>query len=146
MTDAFVVPKLIQTCQESEVDKVPPFGRTLRQKNYQYYNGHWDVVVVKWSACSPSTLTIRVQIPLKHTVFSAQFVVKRTKINKKEAGVGPFLEKIFLMGQPRPLFLLFLFTHLQMTKMFLPIFYQFRFKFRINVRSCYLVQLKALPD
>ena len=104
------------------------------------------VVVVKWSACSPSTPTIRVQIPLKHTVFSAQFVVKRTKINKKEAGVGPFLEKIFLMGQPRPLFLLFLFKHLQMTKMFLPIFSQFRFKFRINVRSCYLVQLKALPD
>ena len=27
------------------------------------------VVVVKWSACSPSTSTIRVQIPLKPTPF-----------------------------------------------------------------------------
>ena len=29
----------------------------------------WAVVVVKWSVCSPSTLTIPVRIPLKATVF-----------------------------------------------------------------------------
>ena len=29
----------------------------------------WAVVVVKWSACSPSTPTIRVRIPLRSTIF-----------------------------------------------------------------------------
>ena len=44
------------------------------------------VVVVKWSACSPSTPAIRVQIPLKSTVFSVILCLKRTKINIKEVG------------------------------------------------------------
>ena len=48
----------------------------------------WAVVVVKWSACSPSLPTIRVRIPLKPTIFSVKLCLKRTKINKKEAGEG----------------------------------------------------------
>ena len=57
------------------------------------------VVVVKWSACSPSTPKIRVCIPLKPTVFSVILCLKRTKINKKEAGVGPPFKKKYLYGQ-----------------------------------------------
>ena len=44
------------------------------------------VVVVKWSACSPSTLTIRVRIPLKSTINC----LKRTKINKKRSRMVHF--------------------------------------------------------
>ena len=43
----------------------------------------WGRGVVKWSACSSSTPTIRVQIPLKPTNFSVKLCLKRTKINKK---------------------------------------------------------------
>ena len=50
--------------------------------------------VVKWSACLPSTPTIRVRIPLKPKVFSIILCLKRTKINKKEAGVGPLFNNI----------------------------------------------------
>ena len=39
-------------------------------------------VLVKWSTCSPSTPTIRVQISLKSTVF--------VRKNEKEAGVSHF--------------------------------------------------------
>ena len=39
------------------------------------------VVVVKWLECSPSTPTIRVQIPLKSTILQ-KWMLKRTKINK----------------------------------------------------------------
>ena len=46
------------------------------------------VVVVKWSACSPSTLTIRVQIPLKPTVVSVKFGFENKKINKKRPGLA----------------------------------------------------------
>ena len=46
----------------------------------------WAVVVVKWSACSPSTLTIQVRDPLMPTIFSVKFVFERTKINKKRPG------------------------------------------------------------
>ena len=46
-----------------------------------------------WSACSPSTPTIRVQIPLKHTVFSVKFVLKKNEIKQKEAGLAHFFEK-----------------------------------------------------
>ena len=35
----------------------------------------WAIVVVKWSACSPSTLAIQVQIPLKPTVFYVKICV-----------------------------------------------------------------------
>ena len=47
------------------------------------------VVVVKWSACSPSTLMILVLIPLKLTVFSAKFVLEKNEIKQYESGVGP---------------------------------------------------------
>ena len=45
------------------------------------------VMVVKQSACSPSTPTIRVRIMLQSTIFSVKLWLKRTKINKKEAGL-----------------------------------------------------------
>ena len=51
------------------------------------------VVVVKWSACLPSTPTIRVRIPLKPTVFSVILCLKRTKINKKRPGLAHFFKK-----------------------------------------------------
>ena len=67
-------------------------ARTLQHRK------KWAVVVVKWSACSPSTLrlrsTIRVRIPLTTIVFLLNLCLKRTKINKIEAGVGPFFKKI----------------------------------------------------
>ena len=44
------------------------------------------VVVVKWSACLPSTLSIRVRIPLNPTVFSAF-----EKNENKRGRVGLFL-------------------------------------------------------
>ena len=46
----------------------------------------WDVVVVKWSACSPYTPTIRVRIPLK-AVFLNNLWLKWTLINKKRLGL-----------------------------------------------------------
>ena len=54
---------------------------------------HKVVVVVKWSACSLSAPKIRVRMPLKPTVFSVKFMLEKTKINNKEAGVGPFFKK-----------------------------------------------------
>ena len=51
------------------------------------------VVVVKWSACSPSYPTIWVQIPLKHTVFPLKFVLEKYENKQKESSVGPFFEK-----------------------------------------------------
>ena len=51
------------------------------------------MVVVKWSACSPSTLTIRVPIPLISAVFSVKIVFEKNKNKQKEAGVGPFFLK-----------------------------------------------------
>ena len=51
------------------------------------------VVVVKWSACMPSTLAIQVPIPLKTTVFSVKFVFENIEIKQKEAGVGSFFLK-----------------------------------------------------
>ena len=45
----------------------------------KYVNVPWAVVVVvvKWSECSPSTLTIRFRIPLTPAVFSVKFVFKK---------------------------------------------------------------------
>ena len=57
---------------------------------------HWDVVGVKWSACLPSTPTIRVRIPLKPTVFSVKFVFEKNENKQKEAGVGPFSRRAAL--------------------------------------------------
>ena len=47
-------------------------------------------MVVKWSAWSPSTLTILVRIQLTPTVFSVKFVFEKNANKQKEAGVGPF--------------------------------------------------------
>ena len=47
----------------------------------------WAVVVVKWSVCSPSLLTIRVRILLTPTVFSVKFVVEKNE-NKQKRGRG----------------------------------------------------------
>ena len=45
------------------------------------------VVVVKWSACSPSTPIIQVRIPLMPAVFSVNFVFEKIK-NKQKRGRG----------------------------------------------------------
>ena len=63
---------------------------TMADRNH--LKGTWYRAVVKWSACSPSTPTIRVRIPLKHTVFSVKFVFEKSENKQKEAGVGPFLK------------------------------------------------------
>ena len=53
-------------------------GHVVRMMN-KYVNVPWAVVVVvvKWSECSPSTLTIRFRIPLTPAVFSVKFVFKK---------------------------------------------------------------------
>ena len=51
------------------------------------------MVVVKWSACSPSTPTIWVRISLK----SVELYLKRTK-KQKEAGVGPIKKGFAVFG------------------------------------------------
>ena len=51
------------------------------------------VVVVEWSVCSPSTLTIRGRIPLNPTVFSVKFVFEKNENKWNEAGGWPFLKK-----------------------------------------------------
>ena len=45
---------------------------------------------VKWSACSPSTSTIRVRILLKPTVFAVKFVFEKNEINEKRLGLAHF--------------------------------------------------------
>ena len=56
--------------------------------------GHQVVVVlVQWSAYSPSTLTIRVQFLVKSKVYYVKYCLKVIKNNQKEAGVGPLLNK-----------------------------------------------------
>ena len=45
------------------------------------------MIVVKWSACLPSTLTIRVRIPLKPTIFPAKYVFEKNE-NKQKRGRG----------------------------------------------------------
>ena len=47
------------------------------------------MVVVKWLASLPSTLTIRVQIPLKPTVFSTKFVFEKNENKQKEPRIEP---------------------------------------------------------
>ena len=46
-------------------------------------------LVVKWSVCSPSTLTIQVQIPLKPAVFSVKFVFEKNRIQRKRGRGWP---------------------------------------------------------
>ena len=48
------------------------------------------VVVVKWSACSPTTLSIRIRIPLK---FNSVNCLKKNGNKQKEVGDGPFFVK-----------------------------------------------------
>ena len=47
-------------------------------------------MVVKWSACSPSTQTNQVRIPMMSTVFCSISCLERTEIYEKEPGDGPF--------------------------------------------------------
>ena len=53
--------------------------------------------MVKWSACSPSALTVQVRIPLKLTIFSVKFVLEKNENKQKEVGVGPF-KKLCMAG------------------------------------------------
>ena len=48
---------------------------------------------VKWSACSPSTLTIRVWIPLKLSIVSKYF--EEIKVNENEVGNGQLVKVFF---------------------------------------------------
>ena len=45
-----------------------------------------------WSACSPSTPTIRFRIPLRSKIF-CKIVIEKNENTQKEAGVGPFKKK-----------------------------------------------------
>ena len=57
-------------------------GQTSKRiKRNIYYC--WAVVVVEWSACSPSTPTIQVQITLKSIL-----CCEKAKIGKKRSGLG----------------------------------------------------------
>ena len=49
-----------------------------------------NVVVVVWLACSPSTPTIRVRIPLTSTVFSVKIVFEYNENKQKRVRVDPF--------------------------------------------------------
>ena len=60
----------------------------LHKLSIQLFRSFKAVVVVKWSACSPSTPTIRVQIPLKISVLSVKFIFEKTKNTQKEVQVG----------------------------------------------------------
>ena len=62
------------------------------------YNNHFSliraVVVVKWSAYLLSTPTNRVRMLLKPSVFSGNFLLEKSKINKKKSGlIRPLVEK-----------------------------------------------------
>ena len=52
------------------------------------------MVVVKWSACWPSSPMIRVRISLMPTVISVKIVFVRRENKQKEADVDLFLSKI----------------------------------------------------
>ena len=69
------------------------FGLDYRQPSVRKYLPTRVVVVVKWSVCLSSSQTIRVRKSLKATtVFLKKMCLKRTKINKNEAGVDPFFK------------------------------------------------------
>ena len=53
------------------------------------------VVVVKWSAYSPSTLTIPGQDPTDAYSFCVEFVFERNENKQKDAGVGKFKKLSF---------------------------------------------------
>ena len=56
------------------------------------------VVVVNWSAGSPSIPTIRVQIPLTPAVFSVKIVLEKNENKQQEAGVGTFKKPALLFN------------------------------------------------
>ena len=62
-------------------------------------------VVHKWSACSPSTPTIRVRIPLTPTVFPVKFVFEK---NKKRPGLAHLKNTLYLSCCCSSCFLFFL--------------------------------------
>ena len=70
----------------------------------------WTIVVVKWSACRPSTPTIQCRIPLTPKVFAEKFVLEKNKNEQKETGaflkknmpLVPTLKSYFRL--PNPLF------------------------------------------
>ena len=64
-------------------------------KRFLEQNKDWALVVVKWSTYSPPSIpTIRVQIPLKPTVFSVKFVLAKNEMKeKKRPGLAHFLKK-----------------------------------------------------
>ena len=58
------------------------------------------MVVVEWSAGSPSTTMIRVRIPLMPTVFSVKYVFEKNENKKIERPVWPiFLKKLGCFDQ-----------------------------------------------
>ena len=58
----------------------------------------WAVVVVKWSACLPSTTTIWVRFPLKSTNFLQKMFVEKKGNRQKEAHLKK-LKITFLFSQ-----------------------------------------------
>ena len=54
-------------------------------------------MVVKWSACSPSTPTIQVEILLMPTVFTVKFVFEKNEKNKNRQGLSHLKKLIRLL-------------------------------------------------
>ena len=55
-----------------------------------------------WSACSPSTPTIQVQIPLKCTIFIVQTLHEKNENKWKEAGRGCKFKNVFVKSESSP--------------------------------------------
>ena len=63
-------------------------------KRFLEQNKDWALVVVKWSTYSPPSIpTIRVQIPLKPTVFSVKFVLAKNEMKEKRGRDWPIFWK-----------------------------------------------------
>ena len=80
---------------EPNVHQMPLRGKPTKDPRYlpTTFLLSWAVVVVKWSACLPSTLTIWVWIPLMPTVFSVKFVFEKNK-SKQKRGWGWLIFKV----------------------------------------------------
>ena len=83
-----------------------------------------------WSACSPSTPTIRVQILQKPTICNVKFVFEKNKNKQKEAGLGPLFQQILAQ-----------FNHVKLNKIFLNGYCKSRDQFS-PIRMLSLVSLK----
>ena len=67
-----------------------PLTRLFKHCPHIFNEGkHSAVVVVKQSACLPSTLMIQVRIQLTPAVFSVKFVFKKKEYKQKRSRVGP---------------------------------------------------------